>query len=474
MNRRELLTGAAVLAGISQAHAFGIGKEGARGGFGRSGAVLGRAGTLVIPDTNTFPNDRYAAGSYLAIQAVNNTGLTRSQFMTINKGSFPNGTKFNWSWPAGADDSVKSWNALDYGNYLDGAGAVPVPIAASKISAIATLKEAHSGTYSASADSGNFALDWFLFSDTSGTTAKMVAEFEVYYHTPNATKTFIDGLTNLGTYTSASIDGTPSIAWKVGRQAANFFGVPYYLFYPSDQSDKPAITFDIKAALTWLSAANPTTGLTYLTGNEYYTGHALGVEPLKGAGSLTINSVVNTYAITAPTNLITSGAVNDLTNAYWSKTNATASATALLETTANSSHGVITATAVVKTAVSKNYVLSFDVDTALSRTWCYLQACTPDFGATGSAQSYFDISGGVAGAGFSGSGSYTIGSPSVVSIGGGKSRVTLPFTAGISGNNTQDTGVLLIIRIATGNFAQSYAGDITKGMNIQNAQFYEV
>jgi hypothetical protein len=44
MNRRELLAGAAVLAGVSQANAFGIGREGARGGFGRAGAVLGAAG----------------------------------------------------------------------------------------------------------------------------------------------------------------------------------------------------------------------------------------------------------------------------------------------------------------------------------------------------------------------------------------------------------------------------------------------
>ncbi|MGY3278109.1 SGNH/GDSL hydrolase family protein [Bradyrhizobium sp. S3.7.6] len=427
--------------------------------------------SLTVPDTNSFPNDRYAAGSYMAIEAVNNLALTRTQSFTVNKGSFPNGTKFNWSWPAGADDTVKSWNAIDYGNYLDGAGAVPVAIAASKISAITALKSTHSGVYTASADSGNFALDWFLFSDTSGTTAKMVAEFEVYYHTPNATKTFIDGLTNLGTYTSVAIDGTPSIAWKVARQSANFFGVPYYLAYPVDQSDKPAITFDAKAFMAWLSAANPTTGQTYLTGNEYFTGYALGIEPLKGTGSLVVDWS-NTYAVTTPTNLISAGAVNDLTNAFWTKSGADPLTGALTEQTNNGVHGV-TGT-VSKTAVSKNYVYSFDVDTARSRSWIFLQVSTPDFGATGAAQAYLDITNAVAGVGYSASGSFTIGTPSVVSIGGGKSRVSLPFTAGVSGNNTQDTSLLLQARLATGNFAQSYLGDVTKGMNIQNAQLYEV
>jgi hypothetical protein len=55
MNRRELLTGAAVLAGVSQANAFGVGKMGARGGFGHAGAVLGAASNrlkLVNPSTD--------------------------------------------------------------------------------------------------------------------------------------------------------------------------------------------------------------------------------------------------------------------------------------------------------------------------------------------------------------------------------------------------------------------------------------
>lgn len=39
MNRRELLTGAAVLAGVGQAQAFGLGKMGAKGGFGSGGGI---------------------------------------------------------------------------------------------------------------------------------------------------------------------------------------------------------------------------------------------------------------------------------------------------------------------------------------------------------------------------------------------------------------------------------------------------
>ena len=78
------------------------------------------------------------------------------------------------------------------------------------------------------------------------TVRAMLAEFQIFYHTPDSTKTFVDSVTSLGTYTSATIDGTPSIAWHVGRQTANYFGTPYYLFYPVDQTDKLDMTFDLR------------------------------------------------------------------------------------------------------------------------------------------------------------------------------------------------------------------------------------
>jgi lysophospholipase L1-like esterase len=70
MNRRELLTGAAVLAGVTQANAFGIGKEGAR--FGHMGAVLGRAG-VSTPYFN-FNAGQFAVLSDAFIRVSGGTG----------------------------------------------------------------------------------------------------------------------------------------------------------------------------------------------------------------------------------------------------------------------------------------------------------------------------------------------------------------------------------------------------------------
>src|SRR4051812_33981258 len=64
MNRRELLTGAAVLAGVTQANALGISKEGLL--FSRMGAVRGRAGRATWsanPGVSTFC-DSWSAQQY--------------------------------------------------------------------------------------------------------------------------------------------------------------------------------------------------------------------------------------------------------------------------------------------------------------------------------------------------------------------------------------------------------------------------
>lgn len=425
---------------------------------------------ITIPDTNTYPDERYSEGSFLAIQAVINTELSRTQTMQVSPSTFPDNTKFNWSWPADADDSVKSWNAIAYGDYLQ--TDIPAQIISSKISNIVTLTEDHTFTYSAPTESGNVALDFFLFTTPDSTSGNMACEVEVYFHTPDSTKAFVDSLTSLGTYTSAAIGDTPAITWNVGRQASNFYGTPYYLFYPADQSDQAAITFDVAAALAWLSTANPTTGITYLTGDEYYNGHAFGVETLKGSGYLLVSSLSVTYAA-ASTNLIPSAARNDLSDGFWSSQNVTASATQIMETAATDTvHGFYTPTGIAKSSVSKNYAVSFDVDTVLGRSWCSMQICTPDFG-TGSILQYFDIGNGALG-GNAETGSFTIYYGSVASIDGGKSRVTLVFNAGVSGVSGQDTGILVIFRIALGDFAPTYSGDITKGMNVSNAQFYEI
>ena len=74
--------------------------------------------TVTIDDGATYPNERYQSGSYLAFQAINDTVSASSQNMVITPAAFPSGITFNWVWPDAADTSIKSFNAVDFGNYL--------------------------------------------------------------------------------------------------------------------------------------------------------------------------------------------------------------------------------------------------------------------------------------------------------------------------------------------------------------------
>jgi hypothetical protein len=139
MNRRELLTGAAVLAGISQAHAFGIGKDGARGGFGRGGAVLGGAGGP--PNFMSFSEDVtkfnfLTGGTGAAIPHVFSNGST----LTVGtKQALPDipsgevGKGFTCTGLCQDPDSTDIWVG-NFGNSR-GSGGTSTPISIVRLSA---------------------------------------------------------------------------------------------------------------------------------------------------------------------------------------------------------------------------------------------------------------------------------------------------------------------------------------------------
>lgn len=445
------------------------------GGLGISFGALGGTGTgqssIVIPDTAVYPNDRYASGAYLAFQAVNDVVSPRSQNMVVYPGLFQNGTIFNWTWPVGADTSVKSWNAIDFGNYLN--TDVPVPIPPGKISALNTLKVRTVWTYTSTADSANVTMDFFLYNSATSTAGAMLAEFQIFYHTPNSTKAFVDSVTNLGTYTSPAIDGTPSIAWKVGRQTANFFGTPYYLFYPSDQSDKFDMTFDVKAALAWLSVPNPTTGLTYLTGNEYFNGLGTGIEPMLKSGQAVLQTYLVTYATTAPapipptlppnTNLVPVGARADFTNAFWGGGGVTRTTGGYTEDTSTGAHGINPAAAVTVSA-STVYTYFVDVDVSAGQPWMFLQIQNSSF--TSDVQVYFNVAN-LSMSGLATSGAFTIPVASVALLTTGKYRISLSANLGAG-----TTAVFFSTRSAVAAGNQSYAGSAAKSVALANPFFY--
>jgi hypothetical protein len=250
-------------------------------------------GEITLTDLRGASKQEYSSGHFLAFQAVNDASADRLQTITLLPESFPKGTILRWKWPDNANDSVKSWNAIDYGNYLN--TITPAQVPPSRIKAISALIHEADIGYSAPSDSANVALDLFLYTSGSSTEATMACEIQVFLHATPSARRFMATLESLGLYESAAIGSSPSVRWAVTRQQSNFFKTPYYLFCPSDGSDQLASTFDVKALLNWLRSVNQTTGKIYLTGEEYFNGLATGVEPVRKSGSALFHSIEVTY-----------------------------------------------------------------------------------------------------------------------------------------------------------------------------------
>ncbi len=267
------------------------------------GNGLGPAFITTIREYNTgsgdvapsYPNDRIVASPWTAFSARNDTTSVHSNTIQATA-NFPLQTVFSSAYPAGGGTSaVCSTGFMDYGNYLDGSSN---GITAATVNNITSLSLAFNFSYSGSVNSANIVADCFVFSDASGTTAKIVAEVEVYFSASAGARSFFAGNPVVGTYTSAAIGTTPSLTWTVTYQASNSQGKPYYQFSLPAGTTMLAGTFDFRAAFNWLKGQYvPGQTTNYcLTGAEYFTGYGVGYEALNSSISLTVNAVTPVYS----------------------------------------------------------------------------------------------------------------------------------------------------------------------------------
>ena len=439
-----------------------------------SPAVAGKstsARSTFISDAATSPNDRFSLGSFLAFQARNDYNQVRQQIIAVNPSTFPNNVEIAWSWPNATDNTVKSWNAIDYGNYLG--TVVPTPIPSAQISTLTALNSTHSFTYTAPANSGNVTVDGFLFSSESSTQATMLCEWQAFFHTPPATKAFVDSNPSLGTYTSAAINGTPAITWNVAMQASNFFGVPYYLAYPADGADLLNATFDIKAFFDFLRGKDKAgqTGVKCLTGNEYYNGHGWGVEALRGTGSCVLSALSVTYTRQAATGIaptLPSGKTNLITNsdfssAYWTKQNTTGQTDGFTDVVSGSSAQHTVYAGGVTAPASTAFSAFVDVDVTNAQPWVMFQIFRQDYGAV--VQAFFDIAN-LAYTALDGS-TYTGCTADIKLLNNGKTRLYLKFNTG-SGT----TALNFFIKQATGAYGDTYTTTTAKKILVANPWLY--
>ena len=240
------------------------------------------------PTTRPASEDRtlgdltmYTKGPYSAFMMAFNAkklGLTGTESMRI-KPTFPAGTELTWSWPKQERPMVIGFlQVAGYGNYYS---TVPeTPITPKRVKEIKTLTASHDLTISGTDNGFNVIYDYFLTQTANGNDNHLF-EIEVFLHTSGFAAGYVKSVTPIGTTTISGIEWTVVID--------SHPKVPDILFMPSNQADVPASAIDLKAMHDYLIAQGK------LTGEEFYNGHSLGVEPGQGSGSLTVHSASVTY-----------------------------------------------------------------------------------------------------------------------------------------------------------------------------------
>lgn len=231
----------------------------------------------------------YNSGSYTLYSSPWNVGswvygTDYTESMTFDTANVLSSIKANWSFPTTTSTSIKSFLAIDYGNYYNTTTSKYVP--SSRISDLTTLVEGVNFTMSGNLQGFNVITDLFL-TTKAGDLSTRAAEVEILLHTPSATKSWAASLTQLGSLTIYGITWTAAVT-------TNGDGQPDYIFMPANGADVVSGAINVKAMLQYLTSA------AGVSGSLYFNGLATGVETISGAGAWTMSNFGVTYSTTAP------------------------------------------------------------------------------------------------------------------------------------------------------------------------------
>lgn len=163
-------------------------------------------------------------------------------------------------------------------------------------------------------------------------------------------------------------------------------------------------------------------------------------------------------------NYITS---SDLTSAFWTTVNVTATAAdTIIETTANGAHQVYAANTIARTAGIKTFNTWIEVQATLGRPWIHITVFDGSYGS--SAQAWFDVANGAL-AYYTQGGNFSGCTPFLSMLANGLTRVGFKFTTDAS-----TTGFQVAVKLANGQDQDSYVGDVTKGMKLSNFWLYNI
>jgi lysophospholipase L1-like esterase len=217
-------------------------------------------------------------------------GLTGSDSALVQAAQFPNNTTISWTWPTRTPGIPIGYNQICYGDYFNTVAAAP--ITPSQINAINALTTAINFSHSTSPSNSHVViLDWFLTDAPNAHGAgHHKAEIEMALTAPSYFQGYVSAIgggiagAQLGTVTLSGIQFTAA-----RDDTANSGAYPDFVFMPTDLADHTGVVIDINAVHQWLISKGQ------INGGWYYNGHAFGVEPTSGTGSITVSSMSAFY-----------------------------------------------------------------------------------------------------------------------------------------------------------------------------------
>lgn len=230
--------------------------------------------------TNYHPSPGYSAyvASYNLSLLPPGDGI--NDYITINPNSFPDASIINFSWPLPyASFGVYAFNELIYGNYLGAPLDSFAPVRLSSITGLNLVSDiSYSGTSALSPSRGlgfNIIIDLFTTS-TAGSASTTVHEVDIALHSGDLNSKGCGSFGSLSyTYTDAQ-----SRQWDVYTAALT----PPILCVNSHTAylDTTTGSFDLAAFFT--SAISH----SLLASTEWFNGVSVGVEPIRGGGSVPV------------------------------------------------------------------------------------------------------------------------------------------------------------------------------------------
>ncbi len=225
---------------------------------------------IVIPAKTPFTKGRYFA--YAQPWGGEQVGWTRrwapqADALAIDVRQFPAGTTMNWRWPpfiAHNGPGVWGYIQTSYGNYDGGEPETPVP--ARRVRDVRDLRQAYAWRLENGLGDGNVLTEFYLRSSPTDVNAKTL-EIGFFLHAPDSTRRFHGRSKAIGVFTD-----TQGRRWKVA------LAEKFCMFLPEAEGDLTTGTLDMLPALVWLQRH----GL--VKGDEWFSGLAIGVEPVRGIG----------------------------------------------------------------------------------------------------------------------------------------------------------------------------------------------